>query len=179
MEIWKEIDGYYGLYKISNIGRVKSFKYKCERILKLKTNNKGYKWITLCLDGVKKNYLIHRLVATYFLDNKNNCEVVNHIDEDPSNNDVSNLEWCSQSENIKKSSKLECQNKINKDICKTRLSKNKDTNNKVQQLLGGNIVKTFKNSIEVEKFLGFDKSFILSCCRNKRKSAYGYQWQFV
>lgn len=179
MEIWKEIDGYYGLYQISNFGRVRSFKYGNPKILKEKTNNKGYKWVILCSNGIKNHFLIHRLVAKYFLDNENDYKIVNHIDENPSNNNVVNLEWCSQSDNIKKSSKFNTYNKINKIIYKTRKSKNNDTDNRVRQLLDGNIIKTFKNSIEVEKCLGFDKSFILSCCRNKRKSAYGYQWQFV
>ena len=103
MEVWKDIDGYNGEYQISNLGRVKSFKSGTSRVLKQKTNNKGYKWVALSLNGIQENALIHRLVAKHFLDNNDGYKVVNHIDENPSNNRVSNLEWCTQSENTKKS----------------------------------------------------------------------------
>lgn len=179
MEIWKDIDGYNGEYQISNLGRVKSFKSENSRILKQKTNNKGYKWVALSLNGIQENVLIHRLVAKHFLDNHNGYKVVNHIDENPSNNRVSNLEWCTQSENTKKSTKFHKHYEMNKILCKTKNSKHKDTDSKVKQMLDGDVVKIFNNSLEVKRFLGFDQSFILSCCRNKRKSAYGYQWQFI
>ena len=179
MEVWKDIEGYYGEYQISNYGRVKSFKTGEPKILKLKTNNKGYKWVTLFINGIQSNLLVHRLVATHFLGNENNYKIINHIDENPSNNNVSNLEWCTYSDNVKKSSKFNNYYKMNKILCKPKNSKHKDTSKKVKQLLEGNIVKIFNNSLEVKRFLGFDQSFILSCCRNKRKSAYGYQWQFA
>jgi hypothetical protein len=57
--------------------------------------------------------------------------------------------------------------------------KNKDTKNKVKQIYNGDVIRIFDNSLQVKKCLGFDQSFILSVCRGKRKSAYGYQWQFV
>lgn len=179
MEIWRDIDGYSGEYQISSFGRVKSLKNNTEKILKLKTNNKGYKWVILCNNGNRSNFLIHRLVATHFLNNKNNDRVVNHIDENPANNNVLNLEWCSYSENTKKSTKFHNYYKISKILSTTRNSKYKDTYKNIKQISDGDVIKIFKNSIDVEKNLGFDKSFILSCCRNKRKSAYGYQWQFV
>lgn len=178
MEIWKDIDGFGREYQISNLGRVKSFKTGKAKILKLKTNNKGYKWVALSRNGIQNNLLVHRLVAMHFLDNDKNYKIINHIDENPANNNVSNLEWCTQSENVKKSSKFKDYYMTNKILCITRNSKHKDTTNRINQILDGNVIKTFKNSIEVEQCLGFDKSFILSCCRNKRKFAYGYQWQF-
>lgn len=179
MEVWKDINGFNGEYKISNFGRVKSLKTAKPKILKFKTNNKGYKWVALFSDGIQNNLLVHRLVATHFLDNDKNYKIINHIDENPANNNVSNLEWCSCSDNVKKSSKLKDYYRTNKILCTTRNSKHNDTANRIKQILDGIVIKTFKNSIEVEQCLGFDKSFILSCCRNKRKSAYGYQWQFA
>lgn len=179
MEIWKDINGFCGEYQISNLGRVKSFKSGTPKILKYKTNNKGYKWVALCLNGAQSNLLVHRLVAMHFLDNDKNYKIINHIDENPANNNVSNLEWCTYSENVKKSTKFNKFYKDNKILCKTKVSKHNDTNNKVKQILNGDIIKIFNNSLEVKRFFGFDQSFILSCCRNKRKSAYGYQWQFV
>ena len=179
MEIWKDIVGYNGLYQISNCGRVKSFHNNSERIIKPKTNNKGYKWVILSLNKVSKNCLIHRLVAQHFIENPNNYKIINHIDENPANNNVSNLEWCTPYENVSKSTKFRNYYKENKILCNTKNSKHKDTSNKVKQIYNGNVVKIFNNSLEVKRSLGFDQSFILSVCRNKRKSAYGYQWQFV
>lgn len=179
MEIWKDIVGYNGLYQISNYGRVKSFHNNSVRILKPKTNNKGYKWVVLNLNKNTENCLIHRLVAKHFIENPNNHKIINHIDENPANNNVSNLEWCTQSENVKKSTKFRNYYKENKILCNPKNSKHKDTSNKVKQIYNGNVVKIFNNSLEVKRSLGLDQSFILSVCRNKRKSAYGYQWQFV
>lgn len=179
MEIWKDIDGYSGEYQISNYGRVKSFKYGSPKILKYKTNNKGYKWVALCSNGVQSNLLVHRLVAIHFLENDKNYKIINHIDENPANNNVSNLEWCTQSENVRKSTKFRNLYKDKKVLCPPIHCKNKDTKNKVKQIYNGNVIRIFDNSLQVKKCLGFDQSFILSVCRNKRKSAYGYQWQFV
>lgn len=92
-EIWKDIKGYEGLYQVSNFGRVKNM--RTGRILK---NNmlasSGYYFVFLYKDKNRSFEYIHRLVAMTFLDNKDNLPCVNHIDEDPSNNIVSNLEWC-------------------------------------------------------------------------------------
>ena len=100
MEIWKDIVGYNGLYQISNCGRVKSFHNNSERIIKPKTNNKGYKWVVLNLNKNTENCLIHRLVAKHFIENPNNHKIINHIDENPSNNKAANLEWMTHAKNV-------------------------------------------------------------------------------
>lgn len=105
-EIWKPIKGYDGIYEVSNYGRIKSHKYKKERILKCYINNKGYCKIDLLKNGTEVKYLVHRLVAETFIPNPNNYPCINHKDEDKTNNfvyinpdgtvdfDKSNLEWC-------------------------------------------------------------------------------------
>ena len=106
-EIWKPIKGYEELYEISNLGRAKGlihydvqngYKEK-EHILKPFSQGK-YKVICLRKNKRRKNFYIHRLVAETFIENPNNYKVVNHIDYDPSNNNVSNLEWCTQKMNV-------------------------------------------------------------------------------
>lgn len=112
MEEWKIIKGYDGKYQVSNYGRVKSLwrnrpigrgtglkKIYEEKILNLQNNN-GYKFVTLMDNGKRNRCYVHRLVAETFLPNPNNKPVVNHIDYNPSNNNVENLEWCTQKENI-------------------------------------------------------------------------------
>ena len=102
MEIWKKIEGYENYY-ISNYGNVKSLKKNKIKLLKQennKGNNKGfYKRVSLCKNNVVIRFQVHRLVAIYFIENKENKKCVNHIDGNPSNNNVNNLEWVTHSEN--------------------------------------------------------------------------------
>lgn len=115
-EKWKDIEGYEGFYMISSHGRVKSLsrvvsnalcknsKTK-ERILKSFVDNSGYTKIGLGNSKGKtiprKMFSVHRLVAQAFIRNPENKPNVNHIDSDRSNNIHTNLEWCTQSENVK------------------------------------------------------------------------------
>lgn len=106
MEEWKSIPGYEGLYEVSSYGRVKSLEisyikrngirdHKPEIILTPKNNGTGYFTVCLYKNKTHKYYLIHRLVALTFLPNPDNLPIINHKDEDKSNNCVENLEWCS------------------------------------------------------------------------------------
>lgn len=104
MEIWKDIEGYKGLYQVSNLGRIKSLgnnKNKKEKILKSHYDNNGYYSIVLYKNNNRKKYLIHRLIAEAFIPNPNNLPCVNHKDENKQNNNVDNLEWCTQKYNMK------------------------------------------------------------------------------
>ena len=101
-EIWKDIEGYEGLYQVSNLGRVKSLKVskiKSERIRKSYQQSSGYISIVLCKNGKVTNHKIHRLVANAFIDNPDNLPEINHKDENKANNCVDNLEWCDSSYN--------------------------------------------------------------------------------
>lgn len=102
IEIWKDIEGYEGLYQISNLGNVKSLNYNhtgLEKRLKPQKSNKGYLRIELCKNGKKKKFSIHELVADTFIENPNNLPCVNHKDENKINNNVENLEHCTYSYN--------------------------------------------------------------------------------
>lgn len=114
IEMWKDIIGYEGMYQISNYGRVKSLPrfYNQWRggktpikgkILKHWAINCGYLNVRLANDGNCKNFSIHRLVATHFLQKIKGKNFVNHKDSDKTNNYYKNLEWCTQKENIKHS----------------------------------------------------------------------------
>lgn len=125
-EIWKDIEGYEGLYQVSNLGRVKSleriikmvskgtecYKRIQESVLKQCKSRSGYYLVVLSKNGGQKNLSVHRLVAKAFIPNPNNYPQVNHKDECKTNNIVwvnedgtidqekSNLEWCTNSYNV-------------------------------------------------------------------------------
>ena len=109
MELWKDVRGYEGIYQVSNLGNVKSLDreisfvrngidvtyIKTGKQLSLVVGNHGYVICSLC----GKTYLVHRLVAQAFIPNDNNLPCINHKDENPLNNCVENLEWCTYKHN--------------------------------------------------------------------------------
>ena len=94
-EQWRDIEGYDGMYQVSDLGRVRS-RYSGEwRVIKFKKHRNGYLRVDLYKDKKVKCYLIHRLVASAFIPNDDDSKtIINHIDESKQNNRVSNLEWC-------------------------------------------------------------------------------------
>lgn len=102
-EVWKDVKGYEGIYKVSNFGRVKSlgneFSRK-ERLLKPSLQSKGYLTVVLQKNGIRNMVLVHRLVAEYFVSNPLNKPQVNHINGVKTDNNIENLEWVSHRENL-------------------------------------------------------------------------------
>ena len=105
-EIWKDISPDY---QVSNYGNVKSLtlwnghryvRRKEPKLLKPSISTTGYLKVKMRIDGIKKDFKIHRLVATAFIEPIPGKEFVNHLDGNKTNNDVSNLEWCNRSENM-------------------------------------------------------------------------------
>ena len=100
-EIWKDIEGYEGLYQVSNFGRVRSFHCGKTKILNPKPSKQGYKMVSLCKNGISSPISIHRLVALAFVPGYAPTLVVNHKDEDTTNNAAENLEWVTSSYNTR------------------------------------------------------------------------------
>jgi hypothetical protein len=108
-EIWKNVVGFEGLYMVSNFGRIKNLPKQInngnsiylskEKIKKETINKQGYSTITLTKNNKGKRFLLHRLIAESFIPNIEKKRVVNHIDNNPKNNKVSNLEWVTHREN--------------------------------------------------------------------------------
>jgi hypothetical protein len=94
--MWKSIDGYEGLYEVSNLGEVRRIGGE---ILKPQKESHGYSSISLSKHGIRINKKIHRLVAKAFVENPRNLNVTNHIDGNKKNNLSSNLEWTTSKEN--------------------------------------------------------------------------------
>jgi hypothetical protein len=164
-EIWKNVNGYNGLYQVSNLGRVKSLlKYGEEKILSSGLSSSGYYSVVLYKNKKRRTHNIHRLVIEAFISNPENKKAVNHKDGIKKNNHLSNLEWCTFSEN-------------------TRHALNNNLNSwsgyPVFQIKNGFIVKVFKSAYQAEKITGINNSNINACCKNKRKTAGKYEWQYA
>ena len=167
-EIWKEIPGYDGVYKISNFGRLISLKSGREKFLKFGIAN-GYYQFNLRKDGGFKKVFIHRLVAFSFIENPENYPQVNHKDENKHNNNVSNLEWCTAKYNMNYGNRT-------KNASAKRI--NGKRSKSVEQYLNGVKIAEFPSLNEVNRSLGFSNGCISSCCTGRTKNAYGYQWKF-
>lgn len=155
-EILKDIEGYEGLYQISNLGNVKSL--ISNKILKPKKDKDGYLMVNLYKQGKVKTYKIHRLVTQAFIENPNNYLEVNHRDEDKTNNYVTNLEWCTREYNNNYG------------------TRNKKTSKPVMCLETG---KVYYSANEAARQTGFAQGNISLACNGKLKQAYGYTWKYV
>ena len=155
MESWKEIKDYKG-YEVSNLGNVRTFNkrnsstlYTEPKLLKQRQIithcGKKYTRVNLCLNSTKKQYFVHRLVALEFIPNPENKPQVNHKDNNPLNNELSNLEWCTNSENQIHRFKLNgTKNNYGQYICKNR--------NSFRVSKKGVVDRCFKNLNEAQTF---------------------------
>ena len=99
-EQWRDIDGYDGMYQVSDLGRVRSHKSGEWKMLRASKRLDGYLSVDLFKNGKKKHFLIHRLVAQAFIEKTESSKtIINHIDECKSENKVSNLEYCTSQYN--------------------------------------------------------------------------------
>lgn len=182
MEIWRDVEGYEGLYQVSNLGRVKSLSRvfsKGTKILKPLKINSGYFIVNLWKNNRCTHKLIHRLVANEFIDNPHKKKCVNHIDGNKENNNINNLEWVTPSENL---SHAITNNLFPHDHLE-KMRKDKLASKKIGMYdKNMNLIKVFKNSIEAEKELKSQgikahSSNIRAVCTGINKSASGFIWR--
>ena len=170
-EIWKDIKGYEGLYQVSNLGRVKN--KRRNRLLKLRLERNGYLRVSLYKNSKVSCKFVHRLVAQNFIPNPNNLEYVNHKDEDKSNNDASNLEWCTRRYNNSYGTR-------GKRISKTLLEKYKNNplshrHTPVRDLVTGEVFNSVK---EAAQRYGISTTHVQYVSQGKRKSK-KYKFEYI
>lgn len=170
-EIWKDVKGFEGKYKISNLGRVMSLNYKNTGktgFIKPVKNKDGYLIVKIFSD---KRYTksIHRLVGEAFIE-KPKLEI-NHLNGNKEDNSIDNLEWCTHAENERYSWKT---------LGKKRNGENKREYRKaiIQYDLNNNYIKKWTCMSEAARTLGIRISKISDCCRGTRNKTGGYKWRF-
>ena len=185
IEIWKWIPGWEGYYMASTHGRIKSVdRYvngkngskilKKGRIIKQSTDKAGYKYVCLKRDGKNYYYRVHRLVGMTFIPNPNNYPQINHKDENPANNHVSNLEFCTAKYNCNYGTHNEKISKANKDKGKV---KGKAILMFTEE---GEFIRRFDRISDALRYLGKteNSSSISKCARGRITNAYGYIWKY-
>lgn len=163
-EIWKDIKEYENLYQVSNLGNIRS--KKNGKIRKTQKDKDGHLKLQLHKNGVSKDYYVHRLVAQAFINNPTNAEIVNHKDENPSNNRIDNLEWCNKKYNNTYGTKITRQSqKIKREV--------------YQYDIQGNFINKYDSVKEAGISLNINKANIANCCRGLTKTAYGFVWKYA
>ena len=170
-EIWKDIPQFEGLYQVSNLGNIKSFrkstKYGCQEefILKNSVSNNGYCQVTLYTGQLRRKFLVHRLVAKAFVSNPNNLPQINHIDENPLNNRADNLEWCTAKYN----------NNYGTAKFRSILTKSKMVE---QYLPTGEFLARYACANIAESITKNNKKMIRESCNGNCKTAGGFIWKY-
>lgn len=170
-EIWKTVDGYEGLYEVSNQGKIRSLMHNGKKrkepyIMNPHIQKNGYAYVGLWKDGKARVFRFHRVVAKSFIPNPNNLPCVNHIDENKANNKVSNLEWCT----IKYNDNYGTKNKrtsMKKSIPVGKYDEN------------GNLLKKYYGLNEAARQEGLSVGNICEVCNGRRKHTGGYIWRFL
>lgn len=159
-EIWKDVKGYEGLYQVSNLGRIWSV--RLQRNLKPYQANGYWKIDLTAKNGKRKKEYVHRIVALTFLQKPEDCNVVNHIDGNRQNNNIENLEWCSQEYNMRHS------------YYTLGNTKGCYSVRKCQCLETGIIYESISKAM---RDTGASK--VSECCKGKIKTSGGYHWRYV
>ena len=183
-EIWKDIEGYEGLYQVSTKGRVKSLERKTltktgillkteEHILDGNIDRYGYCRVHLFNQNCDKTFLVHRLVAKAFIPNPLNLPSINHKNEIKTDNCVENLEWCTVKYNDNYGNR-------NKRMSATQRKRRPLFNRPViQYSLDGKEIARYDSAYYAAKVTGVLAGSITSVCRGRFSQTGGYRWKYV
>ena len=178
-EIWKDIEGYEGMYQISNKGNIRSLNYNhTHKIKKLsqETTDRGYKRIVLRYKRTAQHFLIHRLVANTFIPNPYNKQEVNHKNGIKTDNSVDNLEWVSCKENVNHAIDNNLRPRIIKFVRK-KGGEHPLSKPVIQMDLNNNVINEYLCAKDAS-VMGFKAQFIQRCCRGERNTYKGYKWKY-
>ena len=205
MEEWKDIEGYEGLYQVSNEGRIRSLdryvnnywgtkQFVRGRIMISTPNKNGYLNVTLCKNGKPKRFYVHRLVAEAFIPNPDNKPCIDHISTDVKDNRPANLKWCTHKENsnnfLTKCHMSDSQKKNESNIERLKILSEKKKKKICQFTLGGELVAIFESASDAARKLNYCQESIWYCCNggyfdksrnkwHKCETYKNYLWRFL
>ncbi len=174
-EIWKDIPNYDGIYQASNLGRIRNAKTLSIR----KPINYGpYYTLQLSINGNRKLFLVHKLIAATFIPNPLNKREINHIDGNKHNNRVDNLEWVTRKENAMHSAKTGLQTK--EQFKKANSCAIAKTQKPLLQIKNGKVIARYKSLRDACRKLKMSSGYISDFIKGKTrcKKAYGYEWRY-
>lgn len=171
-EVWKEIKNFEGYYEISNLGNIRS-------LTRINTNGRclkgrlrkpykgwdGHLRVRLSKGNKLTDCLVHRLVALAFIPNPNNLPQINHKDENPHNNCVENLEWCTCEYNLHYGTRVE------------RCAEGRKIAI-IQESKTGDFIARYSSIKEAETLTSVCHTHISSVAKGKRKYAGGFVWKY-
>lgn len=199
--------GYEGLYEVSNLGNVRNSRKN--KLLKKSNNYAGYSVVTLFSNEYRKQFRVGRLVASSFIPNPNNKPFIDHINTIKSDDNIENLRWCTQYENmsnpitrkhISDAVKGELNHNygiIYNDEYKKRMSErlkgrkvSEDTKRKMREKhprkrrikqydFNGTLIGEWESMLAVKRATGISNSKICWCCKGYIKTAGGYIWRYA
>lgn len=184
-EVWKDIEGYEGAYRVSNLGHILSVRFgpksnsvpvnPVSKIMRQSRSSSGYLHVQLYKNGKSSTKLVHILVAQAFIPNPENKPEVNHIDGNKNNNRVDNLEWSTKSENQRHAINIGLR-QASPNIGKIgELSKSSKP--VLQYDLQGNFVKKWSSYADAARYYGCSYTSIGNCAHGRHKTCQGYMWR--
>lgn len=183
-EEWRDVVGYEGIYQVSNLGRVKSVNRKdnlmhfhAGRLLVEHKRPNGYRYVHLSKMGIAKWYSIHRLVATAFCEKPDGCDVVNHLDNCPSNNCANNLEWTTYAGNMQHAARQGRMKHQPQNLTKAQESRKIP----VIAISSDGTRTEFESQRAAGEALGLASGHIAACCRQEYgyKTIKGYRFEYA
>lgn len=191
-EIWKPIPGYEGCYEISTYGQIKSLdRYvtfnsrvshdgqitvpKHGKIISQRYLSKGRRYLLATLfnaDSVRKDCQVHRLVAITFIPNPDNLPCVNHKDENPENNHVNNLEWCTVRYNANYGTR-------NQRLAEAQLVAQPSSRRVAQINIDGSIYRVFYSQKAVARYYNISAASVSRVCLGKIKHTHGMYFKYI
>lgn len=178
-EIWKDVVGYEGLYKVSDNGNVMSLHYNHKNephLLKQSCGSSGYLHLQIYKGKKCKTVYVHQLVAEAFIPNPHNKQEINHINGNKLDNRLSNLEWATTSENQKHA----IRNGLRKPSPNSgRFGKNNPLSKTFCQYdLNGNFIREWTGITQTAKEFGVSNTSLRHCLNGKHKTCCGFIWKY-
>lgn len=169
-EVWRPVVGYEGWYEVSNIGRVR----RCGgRVLTNLQGSRGYELVNLSVRGKTRLWLVHRLVAMAFVPNPCGFDVVNHLDENKTNNRANNLEWTTLAENFNYGT---ARMRSGIGVSKYWASHKHPREKSIRCVETGDV---YRGIHDASRKLKITPSNISMCLHGHRNTAGGYHWEFA